>query len=241
MSQFDDLKSRILYEIWLHAQKPGDETTFTIDALENKILSSNCLSGMTRAAITSLKEEGYLGHSNETYVEYGGREYNQDEYHISEAGIRATEYDATHPGNVVYEIANTGDRHGPAEAGPLGAPTVPAADRVVTLQHNSDPYKDAIEALDAAVAEFRKDHHFENDWGPEKTILLQSLEAGQNLLLQTQVQVATAYGTLVVSLQVIREKYDHAIVAGLITAAVDRVVPAVERAIGLLLTLLGLS
>jgi hypothetical protein len=127
-----------------------------------------------------------------------------------------------------------------AEAQNSRVAAIPASDRVVPLNHNSDPYREAIRSLDAAVLAFREDH-LDNLWGPEKGALLTSIEAGRQLLDETEVRVATVFATVISPLKIIRDKYREAIIAGLVTAGVDHMISLVDNAIGSLLALLGVA
>ena len=123
----------------------------------------------------------------------------------------------------------------------ITSPSVPASDRFVTLDHNGDPYMEAVAALDAAVAAFRDDHRLDNEWGPEKSVLLRTLEAGRELLPTQQIRVATVFSTIVAPLQIIRDRYQDAVVAGLVTSGADQLIHAIGHALSSILSLIGLS
>jgi len=229
MSQFDDLKSKILYAIWAASQTPGSKSELSMTEIEEVL--PEWVTGQTRAAIESLGGDGRLS-----------RQGGAGKFYISEAGIRSVEYDITNPGNLTYALDYA--RH-VQEAHRLKRPNiglpVPAADRTVPLDHNSDSYKDAIAALDDALSAFKEDYRLDNEWGSEKAALLQTVEKGRELLNETSTHVATIYATVVTPLRVLRDRYEHAIVAGIITAAVDQFLPACGRAITAVLALIGLA
>ena len=122
---------------------------------------------------------------------------------------------------------------------------VPASDRTVTLDHNSDPYKEATEALDKAIEEFREDHRLDNDLGHEKGALLKALEGGRELLNDTEVNVRMATALLLEPLMRIADKFGSfvdenkaAIVNGAVSGATAT---AAVAAIELIKALLGLG
>jgi hypothetical protein len=227
MSQFDDLKSKIIFAIWIESQRPGSKSELSMSEIE-QLLPTECLTGQTRAAIESLGGDGSLS-----------RQGGAGKFYISETGIRSIEYDITHPGNLLYDL-NYAKQLGEAGfAAHDAAPPVPAADRVVALDHNSDPYRAAVAALDEAVAAFKADHLLANEWGPEKSALITVIETGRALLNETSVRVATLYATVLNPLRIIRDRYSDAIAAGLVTAAVDHLVPLLERAVTLITALIS--
>jgi hypothetical protein len=124
---------------------------------------------------------------------------------------------------------------------PSDAVILPAADRVVSLNHNGDPYKEAIKALDHAVAAFKEDSSLGNEWGQEKGVPVRVIEAGRELLSETTARLAMINTTIIEPLRIIRDQYQDAIVAGLVTAAADQVISLIERAASFLRALFGLT
>jgi hypothetical protein len=226
MSQFDDLKQEILYRLWTKGYEPGDHDIFTLDQLD-KFLPTHLITPMSRRAIMQLNQDDFL----ET-VDLG-------EYRISLKGIISIEEGFGVPGSDLSVIQNR--LQGLVGTENKTAPVIPAADRFVTLDHNSDPYKVAVAALNDALAAFKEDHLLENEWGAEKAALLQTIEHGRELLKGAEAHVATIYATIVAPLRVLRERYEHAIVAGLITAGVDHLLPLCSKAVSTILSLIGMS
>jgi hypothetical protein len=222
MSRFDDLKSKILYEIWSYVQSAESLSTYTITELQNRILEPDSITGMTRAALESLVAEGALLSD--------GREY-----WISEAGITSIESEIGPPNTHSDETE---------EAEPSmssGSESIPAADRVVALDHNSDPYRDAVRALDEAVAAFKEDHFLDNEWGPEKGTLLRVIGEGRELLKEGQVRVATIFSTIVMPLRILSHRYQDAIAEGMAKAVVEQMIHLAGKGISAVLKLLGLK
>jgi hypothetical protein len=223
MSDFDDLKSEIIYSIYSRVRKTRGQLTSTLSEIQ-EMLPEHCISGLTRGAIESLTEDGFLVLENRNY-------------YVSQVAIRSIEYDLSEPNSLIYRLASDDA----ALAYQSAKPSIPAADRIVTLDHNSDPYKKAVRALDEAVAAFKEDRLLENEWGSEKGVLLRTLAVGRELLEEGQLRVATAFSTIVAPLQIIREHYNHAIIAGLVTAGADQLIHTIGHAISSLLALLGIS
>lgn len=103
----------------------------------------------------------------------------------------------------------------------LESSSIPASDRTVTLDHNGEPYKEAVEALDKALEEFRKDHPQDNELGAEKGALLKTLEAGRELLKSAEIKIDVATTLLLEPLQIFAARYERELVAVVATAAFD--------------------
>lgn len=97
---------------------------------------------------------------------------------------------------------------------------VPASDRTVTLNHNQPDYQDAVGALDKVVEAFRDDHRLDNELGREKGALLKALEAGRELLNDTEVNVRIGTALLIEPLQRLVVKYEKELIAALASAAI---------------------
>ena len=221
MARFDDLQIEVLYAICKNAYVPGAGHYFTLSGLE-QILGEK-ISPAIRMALSSLIQNGYIY-------------YSDTRYQITADGIYYIEHGLADQNSEVF----TALTHNAAASSTLPM-IIPASDRAVALDHNSDPYKRAVNALDAAVIAFREDHRLENEWGGEKGVLIQAIEAGQRLLKESEVRVATIFTTIVTPLRITLDRYRDAVAAGLITAAVDHLIPAIESAIRAVLALIGVS
>jgi hypothetical protein len=208
MSQYEDLKLDVLLAIYRDAFRPGSLSQFGIDDLD-RVLPAEMVCGITRSIVYNLHNDKYLD------CDFGY-------YSISSEGIRHIEF-------IYGELDTAGDEIDHSVTRSLsGQFMVPASDLMVALNHNSDPYREALRALDSAVSAFRNDHCLEDEWGPEKGILLQSIEAGQRLLKEGQVRAATIYTTIVSPLRIVADRYKEAVAAELVTAGVDQVIPLFE-------------
>ena len=108
--------------------------------------------------------------------------------------------------------------------------SIPASDRVVSLDHNSPDYKNAVSSIEKVIQEFREDHHLDNEFGHEKGALLKTLEAGRELLNDSMVNVRVSIALIVEPLKRIIQKYDQVFVGALAATALS-----------LILKLLGLG
>jgi hypothetical protein len=219
MPSFDDHKITVLFYIWKDASEPGNPPGFDWEEIK-AILPPTMVSGITHAAIRSLLNDNLLEEDNA-------------KYYLTEFGIRRIEGELQDPYSLISGIAKT------AEGSQALPHVIPASDRLVSLDHNGDEYKEAIAALDAAVAAFREDQSLSNQWGSEKSVLLRTLEAGREILNEATVRTATVYTTVVNPLRIICERYTDAIAAGLVTATVDHLLPLLERAVSSIRALLG--
>jgi hypothetical protein len=227
MSRYQDLQLQILHAIYEYAFSQGSLAGFREEDI-GKVLPGDMVLGITHAVLWKLHEDDYLDRDSQRY------------YSISSSGINFIESTLDDPNSRLSALLSGDARPEEDEPDIIRSP-IPAADRIVTLNHNSDPYKEAIEALDEAVKAFKEDRLFDNEWSIEKGALLQTIEAGRGLLREAQVGAATVYATIITPLRVIREKYEHSIAAGLVTAGVDQLIPLLGRAISSVLALIGVS
>jgi hypothetical protein len=240
MSRFDDLKLEILFYLVETSYEMGSLWSFKADDVEGMVPTER-IAGILPAALDALFEDGLLKNAN-------------DRFQLSPAGVRIVEGQLEDDQSELSRILNdlgysleeirssfsTGS-HYRIDTKSFSGRLVPATDRTVNLYHNSGSYKEAISALDAAVTAFRDDHQLDNEWGPEKGILLRSIESGQELLKQSTVRSATVFTTIVTPLRIILDRYKDSIAAGLVTATADQLIPIIERAVSALLALIGMS
>ena len=96
--------------------------------------------------------------------------------------------------------------------------TVPASDRVVTLNHNSDAYKEAIDALD----ELERLLQQQNDGDPvEKKQRQTELSAGRKLLESVRVRVAAIMTVLIDPLRWILKTFTSSLLGKIATKLVE--------------------
>ena len=100
----------------------------------------------------------------------------------------------------------------------LAEVTAPAADRIVTLDHNSEPYKEVMDKLDELIKEVKKD--LSNDF-EEKERVLGELQAGKTLLKSLKVDKNKIMAVLIACLNWLKENLDNIIITGLATALLE--------------------
>jgi hypothetical protein len=143
-------------------------------------------------------------------------------------------------GDISDDLADVVDLY--EELNDLEGSSIPASNRTVTIDHNGDPYKEAISALEAVLQEFRKDHKSSiNHFDIEDRVLFKVLEAGRTLLDETEVYLETAENYLIRPLRRIIERYDQAIVGILVVEHGSEMLTAAKTALDAVLKLLGLG
>jgi hypothetical protein len=110
----------------------------------------------------------------------------------------------------------------------------PASDRTVSLDHNGDPYKDAVANLDKLIAEFKDDHRLDNELGAEKPALLDALEAGRKLLDDSTINIRIGIALIVEPIKIVIEKYKDKIIEGVVSGLA-------HGTLDLILSLLGIK
>ena len=98
--------------------------------------------------------------------------------------------------------------------------TAPAADRIVTLDDNSPPYKEAMSALDEVIEAV--DNERKNDF-EEKEQIQKELQAGKTLLSALRVDPEKIKATLIKTLKWIGIKFAEGAIFGLAMVAVTTI------------------
>ncbi|MCH8001499.1 MAG: cell division protein ZapA [Proteobacteria bacterium] len=101
--------------------------------------------------------------------------------------------------------------------------SVPASDRIVTLNHNSPDYREAIKAIGQVTETIAADNEYGAEAPEEKEALLGALKSGRLLLSATQVRVSAVRATLLPALQYIADNFAKGAVAALGATAVAAV------------------
>src|SRR5262249_30251491 len=116
---------------------------------------------------------------------------------------------------VAFEAARDGILSGLRAAQRVyGKPDIPAADRIVSLGHNSPPQKEALEKIDALVAAVKETNDFFGD-PEEREQVVAELSAGRRLLEAAKVRVSAIRAALQPSLKWILEKAGGAVIGKL--------------------------
>jgi len=117
---------------------------------------------------------------------------------------------------------------------------IPASDRIVSRNDNAEAFEEASSTLDQVLKEFKEDHKLDNEFGQEKGALIKALEAGKELLTDSQAHVDALNALIVKPLQIIKdryekfiEKYEQAVVGVLMSEAIPAALKAIDFLIGL--------
>jgi hypothetical protein len=225
MSRFEDFQIQILHEICENSYKLGSLPAFNRGQV-NQILPATKTSGPVYTALEALSKQGYLASFNETY-------------YLTANGMLYIENGLADPKSPVSLALQ---QNTCAEMAQMVVPaaSIPATDRAVTLDHNGDPYRDAIRALDEALAAFKEDHSFDNEWAAEKSALLQAIASGRALLERSTAHIATISVVIIEPVRTITGRYQNAIAEGIAKSSFEQLVHLGEKAIKAVLTLLGL-
>jgi hypothetical protein len=238
MAEFAEIKDFILYAMYTNAISHNVER-WSINELVDQNLAENQF--LARKAIESLEVNGMILRSSDSIAIVPMNDWNS-RLEITGEGMDYVEHQAKLFGSTIYNASNS-QAAKPRDNRSSEKVSVPASDRLVALDHNSDPYRNAIAALDEAYNAFRADHHLDNQFRPEKTALLATLDAGKALLNQTEVHVTVAVTTIISPLKALISRYQEAIVTGIVEAvartAIERLIELAERAVTLVNTLLS--
>ncbi len=111
----------------------------------------------------------------------------------------------------------------------LGSRNVPASDRSVSLDHNSAPYRQAIEALDAAISEAERSNSLGDLTAGERSSILSQLKTGRTLFDDKIIRISAYKTVLEPGLKWLLEKCADTAVGHALTAAWN----AISKLLGL--------
>jgi len=100
---------------------------------------------------------------------------------------------------------------------------VPAADRIVTLDHNSKVYQDVIDQLQNIEEAILKSNEFSVKWPDEKERISAELSAGTQLLKPKKVRVEAIRAVLVAPLIWLSEKFTGALIGKLAETVLQKI------------------
>ena len=101
--------------------------------------------------------------------------------------------------------------------------SVPASDRIVPLDHNSQEYRETINAIDAVIEAVSGDNEYGATAPHEKAALIGTLNSGRALLSAHSVRLSAVRATLLPALQYVADNFTKGVVAALGAAAVAAV------------------
>jgi len=115
-----------------------------------------------------------------------------------------------------------------------GVDAVPASDRVVKRDDNSEAYNEAGKLLEQVIQEFYDDHKIDNELGPEKNALLETLKAGSELWKSGSAKVDAINAFIINPLCMLRDRYEQAIAGTLITGIANEAITAFKALMSLI-------
>lgn len=97
------------------------------------------------------------------------------------------------------------------QKGPHKQSGIPASDRTVTLNHNQPDYQEAVAAFDAAAKAFDEEHCLDNELGPEKSIIRDSLQTAKKFLQLKEIDFRIGMTLIVENLRNIAARFAKAV------------------------------
>ncbi len=92
---------------------------------------------------------------------------------------------------------------------------IPASNRIVQLNHNSQDYQNAVEAVDAVINAVAGDNEYGNEFPEEKETVVSALKAGRKLLDAKEVRPIALGHILFPVLQYIADNFTKGVIAAL--------------------------
>ena len=105
---------------------------------------------------------------------------------------------------------------------------IPASNRIVTLDHNSAEYKEAVDAIDRLIFAVDGDNEYGAEAPEEKHAIVSALRSGRNLLFAAYVRVSAVRAILLSAIQYVADHFTK----GAVTALGATAVAAVLKLIG---------
>lgn len=118
--------------------------------------------------------------------------------------------------DVDLPIANNGDGQNADRVSQLA----PAADRIVTLDHNRAEYIEMVDAVDAVIDAVAGDNEYGNDAPEEKEAIVGGLKSGRSLLNAVNVKVSAVQAILLSALNYVINNFTKGVLAALGATAV---------------------
>ena len=189
MSMFHELQELVLYKVWDVSYEPNVRTPFNAWEV-GKFKPNNTSDVVVRKAIDALIERGLLDQIDSA----------SKEFEISAKGLTYVEEQLLIDDTIIGRFAATGD----ADTFPEGLKTsksVPASDRIVSIDHNSSEYRSVVEKLEALRAAVESNNEFRSENLDEHERRLTDIETTLKILENKRVRVGAvrvaAYGTLI--------------------------------------------
>lgn len=141
-----------------------------------------------------------------------------DEHQAAQLNASGFEY--------VEELIAESEQHTPPDTFNF----VPGSDRYVEIDHNSQEYKEAVDALDGVIENVRNDNEYGSEAPEEREQIITALQAGRNFLNATKVRISAAIAIILPPLQYLADNFGK----GAIAAAAAIAVGAVAKLLGII-------
>jgi len=203
-NQFSDLKERALSAL-IHAQSSSRDAFIQrkIDQIEKLAVSdpktieaSLILHGAGWSRDSTAITQGYRVAPHQSVTALALSEI------VTENGLEALEAAAR---SGVQHLIRGGSQEGDEQVNFVPPKEVPASDRVVTLDHNSERYQTTLKELDALTREIEVKNDYEDVADKEERIA--ELSAGRRLLQSTRVRAAAVGAVLGPALMWLAQKF----------------------------------
>lgn len=188
MSMFHELQELVLFKIWDISYQPYVKSPFIAWEV-GKFKPSETSDVVVRKAIDALIERGLLDQIDSA----------TKEFEISAKGIEYVEAQLQFDDSIIGRFAATGD----ADTFPESlkeSKFIPAADRIVTINHNTPEYRSVIEKLEDLKAAIESNNEYRSKNLDDHERRLVDIETTLKILENTRVRIgaikAAAYGTL---------------------------------------------
>ena len=106
---------------------------------------------------------------------------------------------------------------------------------MVSRSDNQDEWRNVTAVLDEALAEFKEDHKFGNEFAREKNALIQTLEAGRDLLNDEVIKVRMGVALILEPLKIVLTRVEEYLVEhpgvtdGLTVAMITGAISAISK------------
>jgi hypothetical protein len=175
--------------------------------------------GWLRQAVKSLDEQGHV--SARFYM--GGGEDGGMPVRVTGAGLEYAEELCDNAGSDLYEEID--EHNAAATAVETESPVVvPASDRVVKIDHNSNDYKEIVDGLSQVSEAARKSNSLNIESADIKDQHLAEIDAGKRLLEAPQVNAGLVEKLLIPALKWISEKIAEAVIAAVVATLIALIV-----------------
>ena len=207
MYKFRDIQEIYIFHVYNKLMNTAEE--FNVDETFNPMTELGVSPTLVRKALEGLITRELMLYRKDL-SSLGGRYYE-----ISAEGIEYVERQLLDGDSTIAKYAQTLGASAGANS------SVPASDRVVALNHNSEPYKSAIESLDKTIEAIRTANDIGTATADEREAIVAEMSAIKRLLEATKVRAAQALSLAAPTFQFIAKTFTQEGLKRLAAAAWD--------------------